>query len=77
MSMGRLLVAIFIGALLVSLTLPSLAEPSEQPISRDSSAAAQQTEEDPEKHQCRLWGMIADSLPEDVVLDHLVDCLFP
>jgi len=26
-----------------------------------------------EPHECRFWGMIANSLPEDVVLDHLVD----
>jgi len=24
-------------------------------------------------HECRLWGMIADSLPEDIVLDHLIN----
>ena len=24
-------------------------------------------------HQCRFWGIIADSLPEDIVLNHLVD----
>ncbi|GAJ19071.1 unnamed protein product, partial [marine sediment metagenome] len=25
-----------------------------------------------ETHECRMWGMIAESLPHDVVLDHLI-----
>lgn len=26
-----------------------------------------------ETHECRMWGMIADSLPHDIVLDHLIN----
>jgi len=28
---------------------------------------------DPESHQCRFWAMISDNMPENTVLDHLVN----
>lgn len=35
--------------------------------------AAQHLEESSRLHQCRFWGMIANLLPEDVALDHLIN----
>jgi len=38
-----------------------------------TSMMVQHQNEDSQPHQCRFWGMSADHLPEDVVLDHLIN----
>jgi len=37
------------------------------------SVMARHLEEESQSHECRFWGIVAEFLPDDVVLDHLIN----
>jgi len=67
---SRFVMLLVLFSLLVS--LPTL-ESQENPTACTRLYGIQYLYEDFQSHQCRFWGMIAGSLPEGVVLDHLIN----
>jgi hypothetical protein len=71
--MKRLMFIILVSTFLVSFALATIRKQENPALVRNHRKVATPQLEENLAHECRFWGMIADPLPENVVLDHLAN----